>query len=90
MSVQTASRNDDAAVLRYRLAAEVGADDNIALLDDALIQERRRTVAAIRERLNEAAISMRGWQDREYRYIAEYRAAAILDEAEGSDHRDPR
>ena len=41
---------------------------------------RREAVRQIRERLNEAAIDMRGWQDRTYRYIPEYKAATILDD----------
>ena len=58
--------------------------ERMTLLDEVLAEARdegrQEAVREIRERLNEAAIDMRGWQDRNYRYIPEYKAATILDD----------
>lgn len=50
MTVQ--GRNEAAEALRYRLEGEIGMDENLPLLDEALAAERRATVERIRTRVN--------------------------------------
>jgi hypothetical protein len=81
MTEHPAAPTTEASADMIRDCAAWGIDPSLAAAVAARIEQQAQASVLERARreLNGAAIDMRGWQDRTYRYIPEYRAAAILD-----------